>query len=89
MYHLSRRQTSRRRLRYTAVGTNLHEAGFIGPLQSHRYRALFLNRQQAITRIATFAAFDDEQAAEMMLDMVDGATELWDRSRFIQRYPGA
>jgi hypothetical protein len=24
-----------------------------------------------------------------MLDMVDGATELWDRSRFIQRYPGA
>lgn len=59
---------------------------FIGPTQSHRYRALFLDGNREITRITAFAAVDDEDAAEMARDMIDGATELWDRSRFIQSY---
>jgi hypothetical protein len=40
-------------------------------------------------RITAFAASDDKQAVEMMRDMVDGETELWDRSRFIRSYPAA
>jgi hypothetical protein len=69
--------------------TYLHDAQFIGPTQSHRYRALFLDGSMEVTRVTAFAASDDEQAAEMTRDMADGRTELWDRSRFIQGYAAA
>lgn len=82
----SRRQRSTAPKGNPMSGTYLHGAKFIGPTQSHRYRALFLDGNMEITHIITFAAADDEDAAEMTCGMVDGATELWDRSRFIQSY---
>lgn len=66
--------------------TYLRGAQFIGPTQSHRYRALFFDGDMEMTHITAFSTTDDEDAAKMTRAMVDGATELWDRSRFIQSY---
>lgn len=66
--------------------SNLHGAAFVGPSQSHRYRALFFDLNMKMTHVTPFAAANDEQAVEMISLMVDGSTELWDRSRFIQNY---
>jgi hypothetical protein len=71
------------------TGSHLSHASCNSRSQAHRYRALFLNGPGAIMRITAFAASDDKQAVEMMRDMVDGETELWDRSRFIRSYPAA